>query len=381
MYIQRTIEAKIKENLFKSKVIILYGARQVGKTTTVQKILDDFPRIKNRYFNADELDVQRLFTEVKSSANLKEIIGDTPLIIIDEAQRIENIGLKLKMLVDNFPKQQIIATGSSSFELARGISEPLTGRHIQFWLHPLSFPEITQDKDQLQINRLLEPLLIYGSYPEVITAPSSEKKKMIINGISSDYLYKDILAYQSLRNPTAIRKLLEALALQIGNEVSYNELASLVGISKETVASYIDILEKAFIVFRLRPFSRNLRKELGKLTKIYFFDLGIRNSLINNQNSLSLRSDRGALWENFIINEFKKRENYIGNLKRLYFWRTYEGAEIDLIEERGGQLFAWEVKWDKEKKNPPKSWRENYPQAIWQVINQHNYLTVLKTTS
>ena len=376
-YIPRAIEETIKKNLFKGKVIIIYGARQTGKTTLVKKILADCSKVSSKYINCDEEDFRLLLTEATTSTQLKEIIGENQLVILDEAQRVPNIGLKLKLLVDNFPNQQIIATGFSSFELSQNIVEPLTGRNLQFWLHPFSLKELRNIFDKVEIKRMLETFLIYGCYPAVVNASSLEEKRILISSIAQDYLFKDILKFRGIKAEQTAKKLLQALALQLGNEVSLNELANLVGVSKETVASYLEILEKAFIIFTLPPFSRNLRKEIGKLRKVYFYDLGIRNALINNQNPLSLRADVGAMFENFVIVEKKKEENFVGNLKNLYFWRTYAKQEIDLVEEIGGRLYAYEIKWQKTKGKPPKAWKETYPNSSWQLVNNQNFLEVI----
>lgn len=373
MYIRRTIEPLIKANLFKKSVIVIYGPRQTGKTTLVQKILEEQTGVASKYLNCDEADVQKILSEADTSTHLKQIIGEAKLIVIDEAQRVRNIGIKLKLLIDTFPDTQIIATGSSSFELANEVQEPLTGRSLEFWLHPLSTLEVYGKGDYLLFQRELEALLIFGSYPAVVTTPALEEKKIAISKISNNYLYKDLLKFQNLKSSDVVRKLLEALALQIGSEVSYTELGETVGVSKQTVQSYIDILEKAFIIFKLGPFSRNLRNELRKLHKIYFYDLGIRNSLINNQNPLTLRNDIGGLWENFVVAERKKQENFTGNRLALYFWRTWEKEEIDLIEEKGGKLFAYEIKWNKGRRNPPKIWAQTYPDSTFHTITKDNY--------
>lgn len=373
MYYQRQITSLIKANLFKKNAIIIYGARQVGKTTLVKKILEDYPDISSRYFNLDNENELVKFEQAGSADDLKSLVENNRLIVIDEAQRCHNIGLKIKILVDNFPDQQIIATGSSSFDLYDRLAEPLTGRSLDFWLYPLSVPELKTPH--------LDNLLVFGSYPAVVNAVSIQAKKTTINKISQKYLYKDVLTHQKLRASATIKKLLQALAFQIGSEVSYNELANLVGINKETVVNYLDILEKAFIIFSLGPFSRNLRSELNKLHKIYFYDLGIRNSLINNQNPLNLRDDQGKLWENFIVTEKKKQENFIGHPLSLYFWRTYDQQEIDLVEEKGGNLYGYEIKWQKPKKNAPKAWREGYPKAHWQTVTKDNYLNFLSLTN
>jgi predicted AAA+ superfamily ATPase len=372
-YIIRQIEPLIEDNLYKGDVLILYGARQVGKTTLVRHILAKIPAEASRYLNCDEGDIQKLFSEANTSVALRRIIGDRHLVVLDEVQRIRNIGSKLKLLVDTFPEQQIIATGSSSFELANEVVEPLTGRSREFWLYPLSAPELFPGGSRLDFDRELESLLVYGSYPLVYLAQSYDEKKLQLKKIAANYLYKDILKFQNLRNFETVRKLLEALALQVGHEVSYTELGGLIGVSKQTVSAYVDILEKAFIVFKVRPFSRNLRKELSKLRKIYFYDLGIRNALINNLNPLSLRGDVGALWENFVIAEKRKAANFIGNQAPLYFWRTHDGQEIDLVEERGGRLFGHEIKWSKPRRKAPVSWSKTYPDASWGVISRQNF--------
>lgn len=376
MYIQRQIEPVIKNSLFQGKIIILYGARQVGKTTLVKKLSEEIGKPYG-YFNCDELDVLSQLQNANNSSSLTQLIGNQKLIIIDEAQRVKNIGLKLKLLIDNYPEKQIIATGSSSFDLSNEISEPLTGRNFEFWLFPLSLKEISKGIEQLEMERKLENLLIYGSYPEIYQLESNEQKSQRIKYLTSNYLYKDIFKFNNIKNSEIVLKLLQALALQIGNEVSYNELGSLVGVSKQTIASYISLLEKAFIIFRLSPYCGNLRKALGKLRKIYFLDLGIRNAIINNQNPLNLRDDIGKLWENFIIAEKYKQQFGQGFKTNYYFWRTYDQQEIDLVEDKGGRLFGWEIKWQEKEKKPPKAWVDNYKNAAWQIINRKNYLKLL----
>lgn len=373
MYIPRQIEPKIVENLFKGDIVIIYGARQVGKTTLVRKIIENQSNLSTKYLNCDEGDIQKIFSEADTSTSLKRIIGDAKLVVLDEAQRIRNIGLKLKLLVDNFPGQQIVATGSSSFDLSNEVKEPLTGRCREFWLYPLTSSEMFPSGDNLEFSRNLETILIYGSYPKVFESVSSEDKKIQIEKIVSSYLYKDVLKFQSLKNAEIVRKLLEALALQIGNEVSYNELSNLLRISRQTVENYVEILEKAFVIFKIIPYSRNLRKEIGKLRKIYFYDLGVRNALVDSLKPLSLRNDIEALWENFVVAEFKKRNNFITNIKNLYFWRMYDGQEVDLVEEKEGKLFGYEIKWSRVRKDAPKAWRLNYKEALWKVITKDNY--------
>lgn len=373
MYIPRTIEPKIKEWLFKGKIIIIYGARQTGKSTVVRKILEDYPE-ENKYLNGDETATKKLFEGAGDASVLAKIVGEQKIVVIDEAQKIENIGLKLKILIDNFPDRQIIATGSSSFDLANQIAEPLTGRSVQFWLYPLSLREITGLWDRQEINSQLENLLIYGTYPAVVAASSIEEKTVLLKQLAADYLYKDVLSFDRVRKSETIKRFTEAISLQTGNEVSYNELANLLQIGKQTAMSYLDILEQGFILFRLTSFSRNLRQEINRSRKIYFFDTGVRNVLINNLNPLSLRNDLGGLWESFIISEFKKTQYWAATVAPLYFWRTYQQQEIDLVIENAGKLSAFEIKWAKKRNLPPKAWIQSYPDSSWESVTRDNYL-------
>ena len=278
-------------------------------------------------------------------------------------------------MVDNYKTgKQIIATGSSSFDLANKIAEPLTGRNIQFWLYPLSLKEISGIWDRQEINSQLENLLIYGTYPAVVAASSIEEKTILLKQLVADYLYKDVLSFDRVRKSENIKRFTEAISLQTGSEVSYNELANLLQIGKQTAMSYLDILEQGFILFRLTSFSRNLRQEINRSRKIYFLDTGVRNVLINNLNPLSLRNDIGALWENFVISEFKKNQYWQATTAPLYFWRTYQQQEIDLITENAGKLSAIEIKWKSKRESPPKTWRESYPDSVWKSITKDNYL-------
>lgn len=369
MIIKRQIQKLVENSLFKNKIVIIYGARQVGKTTLVKQIQKN--QISgSSYLNCDEIDIRQALTD-KTSTELKSFLGSKKLIIIDEAQRVKNIGLTLKLIIDNFPKTQVIATGSSSFDLSNKISEPLTGRKNEFYLYPFSWQELKQIYSDLELNRLLEQRIIFGMYPEITLTQDDLEKK--IKSIAQSYSYKDILQYQNIKNPEILEKLLQALALQLGNEVSYNELSNMIGIDKNTIANYIQILEKAFIIFRLRPFSRNLRTELKKLRKIYFYDNGIRNALINNLNPIDLRQDAGALWENFMISERIKSNSNQGINKNIYFWRTTTKQEIDYLEEFNGQLSAFEFKRQKDRFKKPKAFLEAYPQAKITLVNQKNY--------
>jgi len=372
--IKRTIQERIEKLLFKKKIIIIYGARQVGKTTLVKEIQKKYFN-NSLYLSCDEPDIKNALTD-KTSTEIKSFLGDKKFIIIDEAQRVKNIGLTLKLIIDNFPKIQVIATGSSSFDLSNQIIEPLTGRKYEFNLYPLSLEEITAIYSDLEIKRIIEQRIIFGMYPEIVF--SGQEAKIKLKNIAQSYLYKDILQFQNIKNSEAIEKLLQALALQVGNEVSYSELGQISGVDKKTVASYIQILEKAFVIFRLSPFSRNLRNELKKLRKIYFFDTGIRNALINNFNSLNIRQDLGNLWENFIISERIKHNNNSGIGKNNYFWRTREGKEIDYLEESQGLIRGMEIKWKGDKKTKiPKIFLETYTNSKIDIINKDNYLDIL----
>lgn len=370
MIVQRVIQAEIEKNLFKGKAIIVYGARQVGKTTLVAQIKQKYPE-QSLYLNCDEPDIREQLTD-KTSTELMAFIGENKLVVIDEAQRIKNIGLTVKLLVDNAKRLQIIATGSSSFDLSNEIVEPLTGRAYEFTLYPLSIEELLTVHNKLEVNRLLERMIVFGMYPEVVIRTNETEK--ILKTLTRNYLYKDVLEYQHIKNPDFLEKLLQALALQIGSEVSYNELSNLLGIDKKTIASYIRILEQAFIIYTLKPFSRNLRKELGKLRKIYFCDTGIRNALINNFNPLSLRQDTGQLWENFLITERMKYYANHGKSADFYFWRTWSQQELDLVEETGGKLSAFEFKWGEKVPRKPKAWLGAYPESKYTLINRSNFM-------
>ena len=372
--INRKIEKNIVENLFKGKVIIIYGAKQVGKTTLVKKIADDY-KGQSSYFNCDLISVQDALS-IPEANRIKDFLGDHNIIILDEAQRIKNIGLTLKILIDTYPELQIIATGSSSFDLANEINEPLTGRKIVFNLFPLSVEEIMGDNGFLYIDSKLEKILRYGTYPDVFFSEDKEAASKI-EEIASSYLFKDILSFDKIKKSSIIVKLLQLLALQVGSEVSYNELATKLGINRITVEKYIDILEQCFILFRINSFSRNLRNEISKSIKIYFYDLGVRNILIKNLNPLDIRNDAGFLWENFCILERMKRNKYNNIFANYYFWRTYNQKGINFIEERDGKLFAYEFKLNKEHSKAPSIFLETYKNSQYQTINRENYYKFL----
>jgi len=368
----RAIQPAVEAALFKGKVIVIYGARQVGKTTLCRAILRDHPE-NAIYLNCDEPDIRSALTE-RTSTELRALIGTKTLVVIDEAQRVRNIGLTLKLLIDNFPGIQVIATGSSSFALSNEIVEPLTGRKVEFHLFPLSAAELLTQETAVESRRLLERRLRFGAYPGVIT---SDDPAATILEITNSYLYRDALEHQTIKNPDSLRRLVQALALQVGSEVSYSELGGLVGLDKNTVARYVDLLEKGFVIFHLPPLSRNLRKELGKLRKVYFYDLGVRNALINNFNPLELRQDVGALWENFFICERLKANHNQRRNVNLYFWRTYDRYELDYVEEEGGRLVGYECKWREKRWQPPGLFTQTYPGSDVHLVHRENYLDFL----
>jgi uncharacterized protein len=367
------ISDKIKSE--NKKAIIIYGARQVGKTTLVKQIKEQY-KGKSEYYNCDFLDVQDIFSYSKAHL-LIEKTKHLDLLILDEAQRIENIGLVLKILIDNLPDVQIIATGSSSFELSNKINEPLTGRKIVFKLFPFSFQELYSNKNFIEQQRTISKHMIYGSYPQVALSNENDSIE-ILKEITNSYLFKDIFTFQQLRKPELLTKLLRLLAFQIGSQVSYTELAKTLQVDQTVVQRYLHLLEEAFVIFRLTSYKKNLRNEIARSNKFYFWDIGIRNALIQNFNSFDLRDDVGHLWENYLIAErlkFIKNNNITLNS---FFWRTYEQKEIDLIEERDGKLAAYEMKWNNLKKsNIPKIFSEAYPNTEFKSISQDNFTDFL----
>lgn len=370
MYIKRKLENVIEKNLFKRKAIIIYGPRQSGKTTLVKRIVNKINK-PTLWLNGDEPDIRILLSDTTSS-KLKSIIGNNKIVVIDEAQRIKNIGITIKLIVDNISQVQVIATGSSSFELANEISEPLTGRKFEYLLLPFSFEELIMHHGIIEEKRLIEERLIYGYYPEIVVKTENRKENLKL--LSDSYLYKDILNLNGIKKSERLEKLVQALALQIGNEVSFSELGEIVGLDNETVEKYIQLLEKAFIIFRLKSFSRNLRNELKKRNKIYFYDIGIRNAVINNFNTISLRNDIGNLWENFIISERIKFLQFNRIYANQYFWRTHSKQEIDYIEEKEGHIYAYEIKWNPRKKIKfPEKFITTYTPKELKVITQSNF--------
>jgi predicted AAA+ superfamily ATPase len=371
--INRNMENIIVRKLNSRRAIIILGARQVGKTTLVRQIARN--RYDNAlYLNCDEPDV-RVMLQNANSSTLYSIIANHDLIAIDEAQRIENIGVTVKLLVDNFPEKAILITGSSSLEINDKIKESMTGRKFEFFMLPMSFAELSEHHSTFEEIRLREHRLVYGSYPEVVISPGEEAE--ILLEIASSYLFKDIFMLNDLRKPEFLDRLVKAIAFQLGNLVSYNELANLIGIDKKTVVRYIDLLRQAFVIFELPSYSNNARSELRKSNKIYFYDNGIRNAIINDFKILPMRQDRGALWENYLIVERMKLLNNSNVRYSAYFWRTKSGSEVDYIEERDGMLYAFEFKYRENQGRVTSAFIDAYPNAKVAIINKGNYLRFL----
>ena len=368
--IDRNLMSSFEEDMFKGKVILLFGPRQVGKTTLILSMLEQRQE-KALCLNGDEVDIREIL-RTPTSTQLKLLAGTNKIIFIDEAQRINEIGITLKLFSDQLPSVQVIASGSSAFELANQLNEPLTGRKYEYHLYPLSFAEMVKHHGWLEEKRLLQHRLIYGYYPEIVTHP--EEAPILLRLLADSYLYKDLLLLGKIKKPALLEKLVKALALQIGSEVSFSELGQLIGSNSHTVERYIDLLEKAFVIFTIPAYSRNVRNEIKKGRKIYFYDNGIRNAIINNFNRTDSRSDTGHLWENFLFSErmkFLAAKNWYANR---YFWRTTQQQEIDYIEERNGKLMAWEFKWNpKAKARFPKTFTQAYPNTETAVITPDNF--------
>ncbi len=367
--IQRTVYQNIKDKLFSGKAIILIGARQTGKTTLLHQLFDEDKNVK--WLNCDETEIQLLFENI-TTEKLITMFGNFKVLVFDEAQRISDIGLKLKLITDQIKHIQLIATGSSAFELSNNINEPLTGRKWEYQISPLSFSEIASYTSTYDEKKMLHHRLIYGSYPEIVTNIGNEKERL--KQLTDSYLFKDILMWERIKKPEKLIKLLQALAFQVGNQVSYNEIGRLSGLDNETVEKYISLLEKIFVIFRLGSFSRNLRSEIKISRKIYFYDNGIRNAIISNFAPIELRQDIGQLWENYIIAE---RIKYIKNNNiwaNNYFWRTHDQQEIDYIEESDGILNAYEFKWNSNSNCKfSKTFTKTYPHALTKIIHLDNY--------
>lgn len=370
--IVRTLQQRIEANLFKGKAIIVIGARQVGKSTLFRQIVEGRAE-KVLSLNCDEPEVKELLDGI-NTPELKMLIGSHRIVMIDEAQRVKGVGMTLKRITDNFPDIQLMVTGSSSLELQDRVNEPLTGRKYEYRLYPISTQELLGDGGLLAVKQSLEARLVYGSYPDIINH-TDEAKELIMN-IAGSYLYKDLLAIGDIRRPALLEKLLIALALQVGSEVSYNELAQTVGSDSKTVEKYVDLLEKCYIIFRLNAFNRNLRNELKKSKKVYFYDNGIRNAIIQNFAPLALRNDTGALWENFFISERIKANEYAGRYAKSYFWRTTDQQEIDYVEESDGEFTVFEMKWNPRRQTVaiPSIFQKTYQVKQAAVVTPDNYL-------
>ena len=370
--ITRLLQPRISQQLQDGgKVVVIYGARQVGKTTLVQRVLADLP-YRTLAINADEV----RYAETLSSRDLRrlrDLVAGYDLLFLDEAQRIPEIGVNLKLLVDHLPDLRVVVTGSSSLDLASRIQEPLTGRAWVHTLYPIAVSELARHFNPFELDELLEDRLVMGSYPEVFTIQRTADRWEYLQNLAASYLFKDVLEIGGVRHSQKLRNLLRLLAYQVGSEVSYTELGGQLQMSKDTVASYIDLLEQSFVIFRLGGFSRNLRKEVTRQDKIYFWDLGVRNVVIGNLRPLAERNDVGALWENFVIAERLKRLRYSQTPANLYFWRTYTGAEIDIVEERGGELHTYECKWGTSRGRLPASFIDAYPGASHAVISRQHY--------
>ena len=374
--IKRAIHDTISGKLGAGKTILLFGPRQTGKTTLLHQLFDDNQGIL--WLNADEADIRKVF-ENSSSDRLRAFFGGHTTVIVDEAQRIPDIGRALKLITDEIKQVQIVATGSSAFELANRTQEPLTGRKWEYFLYPLSFSEMVNQHGLIHEKRMIDHRLVYGCYPEVVNNAGMDKE--ILKLLTDSFLYKDVLMVEGLKKPSKMVSLLQALALQIGNEVSYNELGKVVGLDNQTIERYIDMLEKTFVIFRIGALSRNLRKELKKGRKIYFYDNGVRNALLAQFSEIYLRSDRGALWENYLMSERRKFLAYHGMWVNSYFWRTQDQQEIDYIEEQNGFFKAWEFKWNPlAKVRFTKTFSNAYPGSGFSVVTPDNVEDFLTPT-
>jgi len=375
-FINRHILKPIFNDFKAGKVLLLTGARRTGKTELLKE-LSQIIQSEILHLNGEDSISQDLFEPI-SKSNYDLVFGRYTHIFIDEAQKIPEIGKKLKFLVDNLPQLKVIATGSSSFDLSRKFGEPLTGRKKTYHLYPISIQEFVQHENIQETQGKLPERLVYGSYPELLKLQSKGEKEDYLYELADDYLFKDILEFEGIKKSDKIKDLLRLIAFQVGNEISLNELSRQLQIHKDTVARYLDLLAKVFIIFKLEGFIRNLRKEITKMSRYYFYDNGIRNLLIRNFNSLELRQDQGQLWENFVISERVKFQSYQRLHTSNYFWRTYDQQEIDWIEENNGELYAYEMKWNPNKTvKIPSGWKNAYPQAKFDIIHPKNYLNWL----
>jgi predicted AAA+ superfamily ATPase len=369
--IVRTLLNQLEADIFQGKALVIMGPRQSGKTTLVNMLLAKHKQKKTLYLNADDIFIRNQLTN-PSISQLKNIVADYRIVVIDEAQRIENIGITCKIIVDEIKSAQLIATGSSSFDLANKINEPLTGRKFEYTLYPLAYSEMMEHHSFIEEQRMISQRMLYGYYPEIVTRQGSEEK--LLRGLADSYLFKDIYALEQISKPALLENLVKALAFQVSHEVSYNELSQLVGADKSTVEKYVDLLEKAFIIYKLPALHRNVRNEIKKGKKFYFWDNGILNAILGNFNQIESRSDAGALWENFIITERMKLINNRQQYRKFYFWRTTMQQEIDLIEEYSGHYAAYEIKLKQRNKVIiPKTFSAAYPVNTQAVISRENF--------
>ena len=374
-WVNRYYQSRISKHLKPGKILVVYGPRRSGKTCLINRFLHDY---NGKYYSGtgEDLVLKNIF-KTSNIRQIKNAFSQYSLVFIDEAQNIPNIGQCLKIMVDHIKGLNIIASGSSSFQLSSKIGEPLTGRHKTILLYPLSLMEISKHYGGIDILESLDDLIVYGTYPEVVISDNFNEKVEYLISLRDSYLFKDILEFANIRNSDKLSDLLKLLAFQIGKEVSLNELGCSLGLAKQTIERYLDLLEKSFVIKKVRGFSRNLRKEVTKSSRYYFYDNGIRNSIINNFNPISMRDDVGMLWENFLFIERMKKLHYHNIYSNVYFWRTYDRKEIDLVEEREGRLFGYEFKWGKKKIKPIKLWLETYKNASFEVISKENFLWFL----
>jgi uncharacterized protein len=371
MFIPRNIEKSIKSHIQANKVVVIYGSRQVGKTTLIKNILTNF---SEKYLFLSGEDRKNKWLSSQSIDILKNNIGEYKLLVIDEAQKINKIGLNLKLIVDHIDKIKVLVTGSSAFDLANQLGEPLVGRKWQYILYPIAQLELNSIENKFETNINLKDRLIYGSFPEVITAKNLQTKKEILNSLVDNYLFKDLLEFDKIKKSYKILDLLKLICFQIGKEVSLSELSNYLDLNQRTVEKYLDLLEKVFVLKRVYGFSRNLKKEVTKNSRYYFYDNGVRNAIVNNFNEMENRNDLGELWENYLFSERLKKQEYNKIYANNYFWRTYDKKEIDLVEERDGKLYGYEFKWGNKKTKKPTEWLKTYQEAQYKIINQDNYL-------
>lgn len=372
-WIKRFYEHKKDELIIKNKITIIYGPRRCGKTSLVNKILENFEDKKIIKLTGDDFDVKNIL-ETQRLSVIQPVFDGYDIIFLDEAQYIKNIGNSLKLIIDNLEDVSVIVTGSSSFDISETLAEPLTGRHFIRILYPISCMELKEQYGGLYLIKNLENFLIFGMYPEVLTAKNIEEKKEYLFTLRNSYLFKDILAFENIKNSDKIFSLLKLLAFQVGKEVSLTELSNNLGIAKKTVERYLDLLEKCFVIKKIKGFSKNLRSEVTKTSRYYFYDNGILNSITSNFNLLDFRNDVGQLWENFIVMEILKKQNYKKIFANNYFWRTYQRQEIDFIQEYNGKLYGYEIKWKPKKVKPPKLWINTYPDSEYNVITKENFI-------